>query len=55
MSWEMMAGLLRHLLTFGGGFAVAKGWFDEATMNSLVAALLTIVGVGWSVIAKRKP
>jgi hypothetical protein len=55
MNWEMVAGLLRHLLTFGGGYVVAKGWFDEATMNSVVAALITIVGAGWSVIAKRKP
>ena len=54
MTWEMFAGLLRHLLTFGGGFLIAKGWFDEATVNQIVAALITLVGAGWSMFAKRK-
>ena len=53
MNWEMVAGLLRHLLTFGGGFAVAKGWFDEATMTALVGAFVTIGGAIWSMVAKR--
>ena len=54
MTLEMLSGLLRHLLTFGGGFLIAKGWFDEATVNSIVAALITLVGAGWSLCAKRK-
>ena len=55
MNWEMVSGLLRHLLTFGGGFAVAKGWFDEATMTALVGAFVTIGGAIWSMVAKRTP
>lgn len=45
-------GLIRHLLTFGGGFLVAKGYFDEATLNELVGALTTVIGIAWSAVAK---
>lgn len=54
MTWEMMAGLLRHLLTFGGGFVVAKGWIDEASMTAVVGAVVTIGGAVWSMMAKRR-
>ncbi len=54
MSKEMVAGLIRHLLTFGGGWMVAKGFFDEATMNEVVGAVITILGAAWSVYQKRQ-
>jgi hypothetical protein len=54
INWDMIAGLFRHLLTFGGGWMVAKGFFDEATMNELVAGLMTVIGIVWSVVQKRR-
>jgi hypothetical protein len=55
MNWESLAGIVRHVLTFGGGFLVAKGFLDNETLNQAVAALVTLLGIGWSVWAKKKP
>ena len=51
---EKLLGLFRHLLTFGGGFLVAKGWMDTETLASLVGAIITIVGNLMSVRAPEK-
>jgi hypothetical protein len=48
MNWTKLFGFIRHLLTFGGGYMVAKGYFDEATMNELVGAVMSIIGAVWS-------
>lgn len=53
VTWETVSGLVRHALTFLGGFVVAQGWVDEATMTELVGALMTIIGTVWSVWAKK--
>lgn len=53
MTKEMIMGFVRHLLTFGGGFAVAKGYMDDQTMMEVVAAIATIVGAGWSIFQKK--
>lgn len=53
MNMETIMGVVRHVLTFGGGFLVAKGFLDSETLNQVVAALVTLVGVGWSIFAKR--
>jgi hypothetical protein len=46
-------GIIRHILTFGGGYLVAKGIIDEATMLNAVGAVVTILGVVWSVVNKK--
>jgi len=48
MNKEQVLGFVRHILTFGGGYAVARGWLDEQTMLSLVGAGVTVVGFVWS-------
>lgn len=53
MNKDMILGLVRHLLTFGGGFLVAKGWGDAETVQTVAAAVATIVGVLWSAYDKR--
>ncbi len=45
-------GLIRHLLTFGGGILVAKGVVDEGTATELVGALVTVIGGAWSIYDK---
>lgn len=50
---EKVLGILRHLLTFGGGFIVAKGLIDESTYLELSGALLTLVGGIWSILSKK--
>lgn len=47
-------GLIRHLLTFAGGYLVAKGLLDEATMNEIAGAAMTIIGGIWSTLSPEK-
>ena len=49
MNTDSILGLIRHILTFGGGYAVANGLADEATIEQLVGAIVTIIGIVWSV------
>lgn len=55
MTREMVLGLVRHLLTFGGGLLVTKGVVDAGTVEAVVGAAITIGGAVWSVFDKRKP
>lgn len=52
MNWEQIAGILRHILTFGGGFLVARGIIDASVLPELIAAVITISGLIWSFIRK---
>lgn len=54
MTREIWLGLARHLLTAVGGFFVARGTIDADAMNTAVGAAVTLGGVAWSVIDKRK-
>jgi hypothetical protein len=54
MTREIYLGLARHILTALGGFLVARGSVDADTMNTGVGAAITLGGVVWSVIDKRK-
>ena len=49
---ERVLGVLRHALTFGGGYAVAKGYLDEANIEAVIGAVITLVGTVWSIAAK---
>ena len=53
MSKEMVLGIVRHVLTFGGGFLVTKGLVEESIMLELVGGVITLVGGLWSVISKK--
>lgn len=54
MNRQRMLGLVRHLLTFGGGYLVAKGWLDEGQMAEVIGGVITIVGAVWSASAPEK-
>lgn len=54
MTSTFLLALVRHLLTFGGGALVARGVADQATVDAVSGALLTIVGAVWSVVEKRQ-
>jgi hypothetical protein len=54
MKKEKILGIVRHILTFGGGLIVSKGWIDESLYTELVGGLLTLVGGLWSVLDKNK-
>lgn len=54
MNWEMIQGIVRHFLTFGGGFLVTNGTLGQSDMEAGVGAVITIVGIVWSVFTKKK-
>ncbi len=49
MNWNQIAGILRAVLTFAGGYFAAQGWISQDLIPGLVAAVLTIAGVAWSI------
>ena len=54
MTNETVMSIVRHILTFGGGLAVGKGWMDEGTMTQVVGAAVTLVGAIWAIVNKKK-
>lgn len=54
MNKDVILAGIRQLLTFAGGFVVAKGWLDTETMVAVAGALVTIVSAAWAIITKTK-
>ena len=54
MNWDMIQGIVRHILTFGGGFLVTNGTLGQSDMEAGVGAIVTLAGIAWSVFAKKK-
>lgn len=53
MNTAMILGLARHVLTMAGGYLAAKGLLDPTAVDTVVGALLTIAGAGWSLHSKK--
>jgi len=53
MKRSKILGIIRHVLTFGGGFVVAKGWISETALPEIIGAVMTITGALWSVAEKK--
>lgn len=51
---EQVMGIVRHSLTFIGGFILSKGLIDESTLTEIVGAAATLAGAVWSIIDKNK-
>lgn len=54
MNAETIGGIVRHALTALGGYLVASGVLDPTQMETVVGAVVTVVGVVWSVWQKRQ-
>lgn len=50
---DTIMGLVRHILTFGGGFVVAQGHIDITQLETAIGAIVTLVGLVWSAIDKK--
>jgi archaeosine-15-forming tRNA-guanine transglycosylase len=50
---ERTAGMVRHVLTSVGGLVVMMGYADEATVLTMVGAVMTLIGFVWSWMAKK--
>lgn len=47
-------GVLRHLLTFGGGYLTSNGLVSASEVEAGVGALITLGGIAWSIYEKLK-
>lgn len=52
MTKESVLSILRHLLTFGGGFAANAGYATGDEITTGVSAVIALVGVVWGVVEK---
>ena len=55
MTPEEVGGVVRTVLAALGGYFVAKGLVDAATVTAVAGAVGTLVVAVWSVKVKRKP
>jgi len=51
---EELLGIVRHGLTFVGGLVITGGLIDSGLWAELTGGVLTLTGVIWSIIDKRK-
>ncbi len=54
MNWDKAKtlGVVRHVLTFGGGVLIAMGYLEEAMWAEVSGAVMTLVGAAWSIMDK---
>jgi|TARA_R100001530_G_C4316781_1_gene154605 hypothetical protein len=50
----VLNGIVRHLLTAGGGALVTKGVIGQGDLEMAVGAIIAIAGIIWSALAKKK-
>lgn len=53
MNSEYLQTLCRHSLTAVGGFLVARGVTDNATVESIAGGAVALIGLVWSVFHKQ--
>ncbi len=49
---ETILGLIRHVLTFGGGILASKGILATSDVELAVGAAVTLIGIVWSALSK---
>lgn len=52
MNKDSVLSIVRHLLTFGGGYVSAKWNITEGDLTAITAAIVALVGGVWGVIEK---
>lgn len=50
---QAILGVVRHVLTTVGGGLVSGGLLNSDELTQAIGAVLTLVGIAWSVISKR--
>ena len=53
MNADQVWGIVRTILAAGGGYVVAKGYVDNATLQAVLGGLGTIFVAGWSFWSNR--
>lgn len=54
MNKETILGIIRHVATFGGGVLTTKGLASSDESTQLAGAVVTLVGVVWSIVSKAR-
>lgn len=54
MKKEQVLGVVRHALTFIGGILITKGLIGESASEEIIGGVISLVGMVWSVIDKKK-
>lgn len=54
MNREQILGILRHVLTAVGMIIAVKGYTDEATVTTIIGAIMTAVSGVWSIFDKSE-
>ena len=54
MNKELILGVVRHVLTFAGGFLITKGIIDEALSQEIIGGVVSLVGLVWSIWTKKQ-
>ena len=54
MTWDLIQGLVRHLLTTAGGVLVADGVLNTDQLNQGAGALCVLIGIAWSAYNKHQ-
>jgi hypothetical protein len=54
MTKLQILSLIRHTLTFVGGVLIVQGTVDESIVEQVIATTLTLIGLIWSVVDKKK-
>lgn len=54
MSKTQVLSLIRHTLTFVGGVLITQGTIEESVVEQIIATSLTLIGLVWGVIEKKK-
>jgi hypothetical protein len=51
---EVITGVVRHVLTFGGGFLIEDGIATGDQIQTGISAFVTLIGLAWSIYEKIK-
>lgn len=54
MNKDTTLGIIRHLLTFGGGFLASNGLADGNEVTAGVSGAVALIGVIWSIVEKSR-
>ena len=50
---DTIKGIARHALTTAGGALVTKGVVTATVLDQGIGALMTIIGIIWSIVSKK--
>lgn len=53
--FNTIAGVLRAVVPAALAYAVGRGWLQQAQVNDLTAAIITIAAALWSIKTNQKP